>query len=105
MAEPLKAMYDGDFLEQFASLVKKAWSPFNEAVFVERVRDDSWEQLELKARARKITEALGAELPQSYEEALAVLYQIDEQCRGLPFIFFPTLLKFSGWRRSIGSCR
>lgn len=96
MAEPLKAMYDGIFLEQFASLVKKAWSPFNEAVFVERVRDDNWEHLELKARARKITEVLGAELPQAYDEALAVLYQIDEQCRGLPFIFFPDFVEVFG---------
>lgn len=96
MAEPLKAMYDGLFLEQFASLVKTAWSPFDEAHFVERVRDGSWEQLELKARSRKITEALGASLPQSYDDALAVLYQIDEKCTGLPYLFFPDFVEVYG---------
>lgn len=96
MAEPLKAVYDGLFLEQFAKLVKTAWSPFDEARFVERVRDGSWTQLELKARTRKITEALGAALPPSYEEALAVLYQIDEQCTGLAFLFFPDFIEVFG---------
>ena len=96
LAEPLKAMYDGLFLERFAGLVKSAWSPFDEARFVLQVRDGNWEQLELKARTRKITEALGAALPQSYEEALSVLYQIDEQCTGLPYLFFPDFVEVFG---------
>jgi 3-methyladenine DNA glycosylase AlkC len=76
--------------------VKTACSPFDEALFIERVRDGSWEQLELKARTRKITEALGASLPQSYDEALAVLYQIDEKCTGLPYLFFPDFVEVFG---------
>lgn len=96
MAEPLKAIYDGLFIEQFAALVRTAWSPFDEAAFVERVRSGNWEQLELKARTRKITEALGASLPQAYEEALAVLYRIDEQCTGLPYLFFPDFVEVYG---------
>ncbi|MGO4547677.1 DNA alkylation repair protein [Paenibacillus sp. 2TAB23] len=96
MAEPLKAMYDGFFLERFAALVKTAWNPFNESEFVEHVRDGNWEQLELKARARKITEALGAALPQSYGDALAVLYLIDEKCTGLPYIFFSDFVEIYG---------
>jgi 3-methyladenine DNA glycosylase AlkC len=110
LAEPLKAMYDGLFLEQFASLVKTAWSPFDEDLFVERVRDGSWEQLELKARSRKITKALGASLPQSYEDALAVLYQIDEKCTGLPYLFFPDFIEVFGmepqhWELSLAALK
>ncbi|WP_138754900.1 DNA alkylation repair protein [Paenibacillus sinopodophylli] len=96
MAEPLKAMYDGFFLERFAALVKTAWSPFDESRFVEHVRDGDWEQLELKARCRKITEALGTALPESYGDALAVLYQIDEKCTGLPYIFFSDFVEQYG---------
>lgn len=96
MAEPLKAMYDGLFLEQFAALVKTAWRPFDEERFATHVRDGGWEQLELKARARKIAEALGAALPQDYGEALAVLYLIDEKCKGLPYIFFPDFVEVFG---------
>jgi len=96
LAEPLKAMYDGLFLEKFAGLLKSAWSPFDAVLFAERVRDGDWEQLELKARTRKITEALGATLPQAYDEALAVLYQIDEKCTGLPFIIFPDFVEVFG---------
>lgn len=106
MAEPLKAIYDGLFIEQFAALVKTAWSPFDEAAFAERVRDGNWEQLELKARIRKITEALGAALPQTYEDALVILYQIDEKCTGFPYLFFPDFIEVFGmepehWERSI----
>lgn len=96
MAEPLKALYDGLFIEQFAAKVKAAWQPFDERSFVERVRGGEWERLELKARARAITLALGAELPGKYEEALAVLFQIDEQCTGLPYIFFPDFVEVYG---------
>lgn len=108
MAEPLKAMYDGTFIEQFAALVKTAWQPFNELAFAGYVRQGDWEQLELKARCRKITEALGAALPQSYDEALTILYQIDEHCIGLPYLFFPDFVEVYGlephnWDRSIAA--
>lgn len=96
MAEPLKAMYDGLFIEQFAGLVKTSWSPFDEAFFAERVRSGNWEQLELKARTRKITEALGAALPQSYDEALNILYRIDEKCTGLAYLCFPDFVEVYG---------
>ncbi|MGO4370334.1 DNA alkylation repair protein [Paenibacillus sp. MCAF20] len=96
MAEPLKALYDGLFIEQFAAKVKEAWQPFNERSFAERVRGGEWERLERKARARAMTLALGAELPSKYEEAIAVLFQIDEQCSGLPYIFFPDFVEVYG---------
>jgi 3-methyladenine DNA glycosylase AlkC len=99
-------MYDGLFIEQFASVVKTAWSPFDEAAFAACVRDGNWEQLELKARIRKITEALGAALPQTYEAALTILYEIDERCTGFPYLFFPDFIEVFGmepehWELSI----
>ncbi|MCA0756419.1 DNA alkylation repair protein [Paenibacillus sp. N4] len=96
MAEPLKAIYDGHFIESFAALVKSAWSSFDEAAFAAGVRAGDWEQLELKARMRRITETLGAELPDSYEEALRILYRIDEKCTGLPYLFFPDFVEVYG---------
>ncbi|WP_028612733.1 DNA alkylation repair protein [Paenibacillus harenae] len=96
MAEPLKAIYDGLFIERFAGLVKSDWAPFDGTAFAGNVRDGDWEQLELKARTRKITAALGAALPQAYEEALAVLYRIDEKCTGLPYLFFPDFVEVFG---------
>lgn len=96
MAEPLKAIYDGHFIESFAAMVKSAWSSFDEAAFAADVRAGDWERLELKARMRRITETLGAELPDSYEEALRILYRIDEKCTGLPYLFFPDFVEVYG---------
>jgi 3-methyladenine DNA glycosylase AlkC len=96
MAEPLKAIYDGPFVEQFAARVKAVYHTFDEQAFIHAVKSENWEQLELKARMRRITEALGSTLPADYEAALGVLYAIDEECRGLPYLFFPDFVEVRG---------
>ncbi|MDQ6421334.1 DNA alkylation repair protein [Paenibacillus sp. LHD-117] len=96
MAEPLKYIYDGMFLEQFAARMKGAWSPFDENRFLALVRGDDWESLELKARTRRITESLGKTLPADYREALDVLYLVDESCTGFPYLFFPDFVELFG---------
>ncbi|MFD0589539.1 DNA alkylation repair protein [Paenibacillus sp. GCM10027627] len=96
MAEPLKNMYDGAFLEQFGALVKGAWSGFDASAFVARARKEDWHALELKPRIRRIAESLGAELPSDYESALHILYGIDEQCVGFPYLFFPDFVEVYG---------
>lgn len=96
MAEPLKALYDGLFIEDFGALVRTALPTFDLAGFTAAVRAGEWEELALKARSRRITEALGDFLPSDYEAALEVLMQIDSQCRGLPYIFFPDFVEVYG---------
>ncbi|WP_046229511.1 DNA alkylation repair protein [Paenibacillus algorifonticola] len=96
MAEPLKALYDGLFIENFGVLVRTALPTFDLAGFAAAVRAGEWEELALKARSRRITEALGVFLPSDYEAALDVLMQIDSQCRGLPYIFFPDFVEVYG---------
>lgn len=96
MAEPLKHIYDGTFLEDFGSLVKEAWTPFDKKTFVAEARRNDWETLELKPRIRRITEALGASLPSDYREAIGVLYRIDEACVGFPYLFFPDFVEVFG---------
>ncbi|MFC4775959.1 DNA alkylation repair protein [Paenibacillus sp. GCM10023252] len=96
MAEPLKAMYDDRFIKQFARLVKSVWEPFQEVSYYERVIAGDWEQLELKARTRRLTESLGAELPSDYEAALSILYRIDAECLGMPYLFFPDFVEVYG---------
>lgn len=96
MAEPLKEIYEGTFLEQFAKTVKEAWPEFEADEFVKRVRSGNWESLELKERIRRISESLGASLPSRYEDALDVLYRVDEQCSGFPYLFFPDFVEVFG---------
>lgn len=89
MADALKDIYNIDFLDNFASLVKKAYDSFDIEVFKEKIMDETWEELPLRARMIKITRMLGEQLPSEYEEAIQVLYQIDEYCTGFPYLFFP----------------
>lgn len=96
MAEPLKAMYNEGFLRSFGSKLQRAYSAFNTEDFVAAVMKEPWEELELKARMRRITETLGTFLPVDYEEALAVLYTIDGECIGFPYLIFPDFVEVYG---------
>ncbi|MCC3374761.1 DNA alkylation repair protein [Cohnella sp. REN36] len=104
MAEPLKAIYDDNFLRQFGEQVKRHWAAFDADGFVRRVMGEGWEALELKGRIRRIAESLGAELPDRYEEALDILEGIADVCQGFPYLFFPDFVARFGlahWERSM----
>lgn len=96
MAEPLKNMYDGPFLEQFGAKLQSAWPPFDKGRFIANARRNDWDELELKPRIRRITEALGSVLPDDYASALDILYRIDEECVGFPYLFFPDFVEVYG---------
>lgn len=96
MAEPLKNMYTPAFFEQFANKVKAAYPSFRIDSFIELIYDDLWEQRELKQRFRHITLCLGQTLPPAYEEALAILSSIADDCQGFPYLFFPDFIEVYG---------
>ncbi|GFN31563.1 DNA alkylation repair protein [Paenibacillus xylaniclasticus] len=96
MAEPLKNIYDGNFIYHFSALVREAWPPFQAERFTQLVIGEGWEQLELKGRMRRITLSLGQTLPSRFEEAVEVLCAIDEQCIGLAYLFFPDFIEVFG---------
>lgn len=96
MGELLKDMYNEGFLREFGEKVHNAYSNFNVISFIEKTIDDEWEELSLKARMRRITEALGKCLPDSYEDALRVMLLIDESCIGFPYLFFPDFVEVYG---------
>jgi 3-methyladenine DNA glycosylase AlkC len=89
-------IYSPSFVRQFGALVQSAYAPFDMQTFSDRVMDDTWEALELKARMRRITEVLGALLPKDYADALGVLFAIDGQCQGFPYLFFPDFVEVFG---------
>jgi len=104
MAEPWKAMYDEAFLRGFGERVRSAYGGFDADAFVAAVTSGEWGGLELKARTRRIAEALGKYLPPRYEDALGVLYAVDEDCVGFPYLFFPDFVAVHGrgeWDRSM----
>ncbi|WP_276358444.1 DNA alkylation repair protein [Cohnella caldifontis] len=106
MAEPLKNMYDERFLRGFAGRVRGRLPDFEEEEFVRLALAPGWDGLELKGRIRRITESLGAVLPEDYERALDVLEDISDDCRGFPYLFFPDFVERYGlnhWERSIAA--
>lgn len=77
MPELLKNLYyHFDSLHELALRVKAIYPLFEVDRFVEDVMSDEWNELELKARMRKITVSLGKQLPTDYEQALSVLDQV-----------------------------
>ncbi|WP_019909566.1 hypothetical protein [Paenibacillus sp. HW567] len=99
MAEPLKAIYNEDFLRSFGSKLKSAYKEFELEGFVAAALKDPWEELELKGRMRRVTETMGAFLPQSYEDAIKILFAIDEECVGFPYLIFPDFVEVFGGDR------
>jgi 3-methyladenine DNA glycosylase AlkC len=96
MADALKDIYSKEFLESFARKVQSAYNIFEEKGFVDDVIDNKWQELKLKERIRRISETLGRYLPEKYEDALAVLFSIDEECIGFPYLFFPDFVALYG---------
>ncbi|EGW37281.1 hypothetical protein [Desulfosporosinus sp. OT] len=96
MAEALKAMYNKEFLCRFGEKVHAVYSTFDTESFVSATIDEAWAGLELKARMHRITETLRTHLPIRYEEALDVLFAIDETCIGFPYLFFPDFVAMYG---------
>lgn len=96
MAEALKDIYNKEFLKSFANKVKSVYSIFNCDEFIGAVIGDGWDELKLKERIRKISETLGRYLPDRYEEALQILFSIDELCVGFPYLFFPDFVVVYG---------
>lgn len=96
MPEPLKLMYNRRFLQDFAAKVKSAYPSFEDTRFVDDVLEEDWEELQLKARMRRISMILGRYLPTPFTEALDILYRIDESCVGFPYLFFPDFVEVHG---------
>lgn len=104
MAEPLKAMYNEQFLREFGEKIRGVHNVFETEAFVSSAMTEPWETLELKARMRRITETLGSHLKLPYEEALAILFAIADDCVGFPYLIFPDFVEVYGQETIIGNC-
>ena len=96
MPEPLKNVYNEEFLRQFGEKVHAVYSAFDIENFIGKVMDTTWDGLALKSRMRRITEMLARYLPTGYAESLDVLCAIDEDCVGFPYLFFPDFVAVYG---------
>ncbi|MFB1082511.1 DNA alkylation repair protein [Jeotgalibacillus sp. JSM ZJ347] len=96
MAAQLKDIYTKDFLLNFSRKVQSVYPAFYQADFINSIMDETWDELALKARTRRISEKLGEFLPDKYEDALDVLFNIADDCVGFPYLFFPDFVAVYG---------
>lgn len=97
MAELLKDMFNHKSLREAAQVIQSVYEPFQTEAFLETVMDKTWQDLELKARVRKISQGLGKYLPEDYEEALSILDQVIADCpSGFFGIIFPDFVEVYG---------
>jgi len=76
--EPLKNILNRESLRNSALVIRSVYSSFEVDEFVNSILDETWDNLELKARGRQITLNLGKYLPPDYRDALAILVKVAE---------------------------
>ena len=97
MADLLKDMYNHNTLHDLAQKLRSVYQPFEVNDFLESTMDETWDELALKARVRKITVNLGKYLPQDYGKALAILDQVAASCPNSFFgVVFPDFVEVYG---------
>lgn len=108
MAEPFKNWYNEQTLNASAQAFKAAYKAFEAEAFVAFVMDESWDELELKGRWRKITLGLGEFLPKDYHKALAIIDAVLDKTGPDDFLAFvpPDFVELYGqdednWGRSM----
>ncbi|MCL1922631.1 MAG: DNA alkylation repair protein [Propionibacteriaceae bacterium] len=111
MAEALKNFYNRESLSPIADDIARVYPSFDAEGFLEAVLSDPWDDLELKARSRRISESLREFLPADYPSAIAVIDQVvmndGTWLDGFGF-FFPTFVELFGvseeyWEVSVGA--
>lgn len=85
MPELLKNMYNRESLYEVAVAIQSVYDSFKVDEFIKSTMDETWNNLELKARCRKISMSLGMYLPEDYKEALSIL---EKSVTGFYFAFF-----------------
>ncbi|MEY7999852.1 DNA alkylation repair protein [Clostridium sp. Mt-5] len=99
MPQALKDTYSRKFLNDFADKVKNTYKIFDKNNFLNSVMDNTWDELKLKQRVRKISQTLGTYLPETYGKALEILLSICESCTGFPYLFFPDFVEVYGQKQ------
>lgn len=98
MSTLFKDMYNRDSLMELALAlaISSVEDSFNVDEFMESVMDETWDDLELKGRMRKISTNLGVYLPNDYEEALSILDRVVDKFTGFFGTIFPDFVEVYG---------
>ncbi|MBV7275876.1 DNA alkylation repair protein [Clostridium sp. PL3] len=99
MGDALKDIYSIEFLKDFGNKVHKVYKDFDSEQFTSCILSPPWDELQLKARIHRIAEKLGEYLPRPFEDALKILFSINESCVGFPYLFFPDFVATYGQQK------
>ena len=69
-------MFNRESLRKAALVIRSVYSSFQVDAFVNSILNETWDNLELKARGRQVTLSLGNYLPSDYREAIAILEKV-----------------------------
>jgi 3-methyladenine DNA glycosylase AlkC len=93
---PLKNMLNFQSLREFAETIKTVHATFEVEEFLKSTIDETWEDLELKARGRQVTLNLGKYLPSDYKEAISIIDRAIVKCRGFALMCFNDFVEVYG---------
>jgi 3-methyladenine DNA glycosylase AlkC len=105
MADALKAAYTSAYITRLGEAIVKQYPPFPAKRFARQVLAGDWDQLELKARMRKIRSCLHESLDLPYKAALEVLMPAAPEFGGYHAIFFPDFVEAYGLEHWSASMR
>jgi len=96
LAELLKDKLNHKSLREFALIIQSAFNPFQIDEFLKSTVDNTWQDLELKARGRKITVNMGKYLPADYNKTIGILDKVVVKCDGFFCMLFPDFVEVFG---------
>jgi hypothetical protein len=76
MADLLKNMYNHESLLKLALDIQSVFNSFQVDEFLKSTMDETWADLELKARVRQISLNFGKYLPTDYRTALGIIDKV-----------------------------
>lgn len=96
MAEQLKNVYTLEYITNLANKIKIQYPNFENKSFINSIFDNSWKDLELKARMRHIALKLNTFLPISYEKQLEILKAVSDDFSSFEAMFFQDFVEVFG---------
>ncbi|MCL2662986.1 MAG: DNA alkylation repair protein [Oscillospiraceae bacterium] len=96
MAEAWKNMLNLDTVTAFAKAIQSVYKEFPVDEFVKSTVDETWNDLELMARGKKVTVNMRVYLPQDYSEALRIMDKAIAVCDDFFKLCFPTYVEMYG---------
>lgn len=96
MAEPLKNLYNEEFLSNLCKELRCQYRKFDTDGFHSHVLNRNWKKMELKERMKHISESLYVFLPKRYSESIEVLMATSTKFSGFEYMFFPGFVELFG---------